>query len=158
MSFILGGLLIAVGLFGGGIEVREIKIPPVGQTVRGVSLVVGLAFVGLAVLLSLHLIEKWAVERPESGKDSAGAITKGGTFTFERPMQGDLRLDECYEWGTGCGEKAASAWCKNKGFARAVDYPGENVGDRGLKTRLVGNQVVCDVTYCTSFIRITCER
>lgn len=162
MSFILGGLLIAVGLFGGGIEVKEMKIPPVGQIVRGFSLVVGLVFIGLAVLLNLHLLDKWfAGHTSDSTKlsDSADNSAKRGTFAFDHPMQGDLRLDICYEWGSECGEKTATAWCKSKGFARAIEYPTEKIGIKGTKTtRIISNQAVCDVEYCDSFSRIVCER
>jgi hypothetical protein len=52
MSFILGGLLVAVGLLGGGIEVRELKVPSVGRASRLLSFVAGVAFIGLALFLN----------------------------------------------------------------------------------------------------------
>ncbi|CAB1081825.1 hypothetical protein D1AOALGA4SA_9468 [Olavius algarvensis Delta 1 endosymbiont] len=54
MSFILGGLLIAVALLGGGFEVRELKIPSVGRIGRLLSFIVGAAFIGLAVFFGLR--------------------------------------------------------------------------------------------------------
>ena len=52
MSFILGGLLVAIAALGGGFEVRELKIPSVGQTSRVICFVVGVIFVGLAIFLT----------------------------------------------------------------------------------------------------------
>ncbi|MCB1486377.1 MAG: hypothetical protein KDJ88_02845, partial [Bauldia sp.] len=39
------------------------------------------------------------------------------TKTFNNPMQGGNRLDWCYNWGTGCGSQAATAWCKANGYS-----------------------------------------
>jgi hypothetical protein len=60
------------------------------------------------------------------------------SLTFQEPMLGDLRLDACLEWGMNCGEPAATAWCKTKGMTRVAEYLGENVGERGIGTRLIG--------------------
>ena len=48
MAFILGGLLVAVALLGGGLEVRELKIPSVGRIGRLLCFIVGAVFIGLA--------------------------------------------------------------------------------------------------------------
>jgi len=152
LSFILGGSLVAIGLLGGGIEVRELKIPAVGQMPRIFSFVAGLAFVGLAVFLSPR-----PAKEPEEAAHAAAATTIERE-TFEQPMFGDLRLDACYEWAARCGEEPATAWCQTKGYRRAVDYPTENVGDRGIATRLIGTQAECREQFCASFAHITCER
>jgi hypothetical protein len=47
MSFIFGALLLAVGILGGGFEVKELKVANVTTTVRIVAAIVGVAFVGL---------------------------------------------------------------------------------------------------------------
>jgi hypothetical protein len=151
LSFILGGSLVAIGLLGGGIEVRELKIPAVGWMPRLFSFVAGLAFVGLAVFLGPH-----PPLEPAEGAHAAVAMIE--RETFPHPMFGDLRLDACYEWGTRCGEEAATAWCQKKGYKHAVDYPIENVGDRGIATKLIGTQVECKEQFCASFAHITCER
>jgi len=149
LSFILGGLLVGVGILGGGIEIRELKIPQVGKLPRVCSLIAGFAFIGLAVLLSTKQFE-------ETEHDHKKVATMEQQ-TFSEPTYGDLRLDACYEWAMRCGEEAASAWCKTKGFKRAVDYPTENVGNRGISTRLIGTQAVCKEPFCASFSHITCE-
>jgi len=58
MAFILGGLLVAVALLGGGLEVRELKIPSVGRIGRLLCFIVGAVFIGLAVFLDFHEKEK----------------------------------------------------------------------------------------------------
>ncbi len=58
MSFILGALLVAVALLGGGIEVRELKIPSVGRSSRLLSFIGGIVFIGLAIFLQPRQNEK----------------------------------------------------------------------------------------------------
>jgi hypothetical protein len=147
ISFILGGLLVTVGLIGGGIEIRELKIPPVGRPARVLAFLGGLGFIVLAFSLGR-----------QPGDKSAGApIETQQTQTFSEPMYGEARLDACYEWGKRCGEEVATEWCKLKGFKRAVEYPTENVGGRGIHTKLIGTQAECTESFCASFSHITCE-
>jgi hypothetical protein len=49
LSFILGGLLVIVGVIGGGFEIKEFKIPPVRWPTRLFAIVVGLFFVSLGL-------------------------------------------------------------------------------------------------------------
>ena len=51
LSFIAGGLFMAVAIIGGGIEIRELKIPSVGRLNRLLSFVAGFVLIGLAVFL-----------------------------------------------------------------------------------------------------------
>jgi hypothetical protein len=57
ISFALGAILIATAVIGGGFEIREIRMPPVGAGVRVVSLLVGCVFVVLGLSL-------WGADRP----------------------------------------------------------------------------------------------
>lgn len=54
MSFILGGFLLAVAILGGGIEVRDLKVPSVRRISRLFCAIVGAGFVVLAVYLTPH--------------------------------------------------------------------------------------------------------
>ena len=47
LAFIFGCLLILVGVLGGGFEIKELKIPKVGNGVRLVAVVCGLVFIVL---------------------------------------------------------------------------------------------------------------
>jgi hypothetical protein len=150
MAFILGGLLIGAGLFGGGIEIKEIKLPRITGAARVAAAVAGVAFVALAVTLNLKAPTKDNAAGPEE--------TTRATKTFQAPMYDGMRLDACFEWANRCGEEPATAWCRTQGFSRAIDYPTENVGERGVATRLIGTQQVCNQKICASFVYITCEK
>jgi hypothetical protein len=150
MSFILGGILVASALFGGGIEIKELKLPQIGTIGRIMTAIFGVGFIALAINLNSKVVN---VE-PKSA-DSNPTKT---TVTFPKPMQGDLRLDVCQSWSKDCGEAAATAWCKTKGFSRAAEFLQENVGKEGIATRLIGENKVCTEKFCTSFAYITCEK
>lgn len=49
MSFIFGAILLVVGLWGGGIEIKELKIPRVGGMARSLSLLIGIIFIFLGL-------------------------------------------------------------------------------------------------------------
>jgi len=150
MSFILGGILVAAGLFGGGLEIKELKLPQIGTVPRLLAAIVGAIFIGLAVFLEPKLSTSGSTaSAPDAGKT---------TMTFQGPMHGDMRLDSCLEWAKNCGEPAATAWCKTKGMSRALEYPQENVGEQGLGTRLLGTNQVCKEKFCSSFVYIVCEK
>ncbi|MCE2948707.1 MAG: hypothetical protein ACK515_24540 [bacterium] len=162
MSFILGGILLGAGLFGGGLEIKELKLPQIGPVARAMSALVGIAFVALAVFLN---------PKPEPVPAPAPAPQPAATppavpapharrevVSFADPMQGDLRLDACLKWGELCGEPAASAWCRARGLSKALEFPIVNVGERGIATRLIGTDQVCRQVFCASFSVITCEK
>jgi len=148
MSFILGGILLAAALFGGRLEVKELKLPQIGIFARFLCAVAGLGFVGLAIYVHGTL--------SPSNSSVASSDAKKTSMTFQAPMLGDLRLDACLEWGTNCGEPAATAWCKTKGMTRATVFPSETVGEIG--TRLIGTKQECREKFCVSFAYIVCEK
>lgn len=150
MSFILGGILVAAALFGGGLEIKELKLPRIGTIARVLAATVGIGFIALAIYLN----PKGPVA-PIKPVDSSPTKT---ALTFQAPLHGDLRLDACLQWAQNCGEPAATAWCKTKGFSRATDYPQENVGIARAATRLIGTNQVCKEKFCASFVYITCEK
>jgi hypothetical protein len=150
MSFILGGILVAAALFGGGLEIKELKLPQIGTIARVLAALAGIGFIALAIYLNPK----------KSGSDTkpTDPTPTKTTLTFQAPMQGELRLDACQQWAQNCGEPAASAWCRTKGFTRATDFPQENVGNAGVTTRLIGTNQVCKEKFCASFVYITCEK
>ena len=154
MSFILGGILLGAGLFGGGLEIKELKLPHIGTAARVLSSVVGVAFVVLAIFLNPN----GGSPSPSLPQPTPLQEAKKTPMSFQAPMHGDLRLDACLEWAQKCGEPAATAWCKTKGMSRALEFPQENVGERGINTRLIGTNQVCKEKFCASFVFIVCEQ
>jgi hypothetical protein len=143
MAFVLGGLLICAGVFGGGLEVKELKLPQIGGAARFISGVAGISFVVLALAINLQWVP--------NGSDPVSR-------TFPAPMYDGVRLDACFTWAERCGEEAATAWCKDQGYIRAIEFPIENVGERGASTKLIGTQQICRESFCASFAQITCTR
>ncbi len=76
--------------------------------------------------------------------------------TFVNPKLGASRLDYCLEWGASCGEPAATAWCKTKGYQKSVDAEEDHDIGATTPTRLLGSGAVCDQSYCDGFTFITC--
>jgi hypothetical protein len=95
-------------------------------------------------------------------------ITCYGKISYERvfanPKWNNLRLDECYTWDTGCGKRAADAFCRldpeaqrhgyTKSFYYVVD-PGPSSSD----TISIGTGEVCGVNdyECYGFQMIICQ-
>lgn len=86
----------------------------------------------------------------------SSGFAEAETKTFDSPKLGDNRLDWCEKWGAGCGEEAATAWCKTVGFDKAVG--GKQAPDIGASTptKLIATGEVCDQSYCDGFLFITC--
>jgi hypothetical protein len=86
--------------------------------------------------------------------ESAGG---GGQASFSKPKYKGKRLDWCVNWSVGCGQDAATAWCKTQGYANAIAF--KMAPDIGLTkpTRLIGTGAVCDQAFCDGFKFITCS-
>lgn len=84
---------------------------------------------------------------------------------FENPrvivrIAGERRrrhLDWCYGLGYGCGEQAADAYCRLRGFDHAKDYRMRPKVPYGTAT--IGTGQFCQPPFmtCDSFSHITCE-
>ncbi len=83
-------------------------------------------------------------------------LAEAETKTFENPMIGANRLDWCVDWGKGCGQEAATAWCKSNAYDHSV--AGKQAPDIGASspTKLIATGEVCDQSYCDGFTSITC--
>jgi hypothetical protein len=86
----------------------------------------------------------------------SSGLAEAETKTFADPKIGPNRLDWCVNWGTGCGEAAATAWCKSIEYDRAVDsVQAVDIG-AATPTKLIATGEVCDQAYCDGFASITC--
>lgn len=56
MAFIFGGLLIGAGVFGDSLQVKDLKLPKLAGWARIASVIIGIAFIALAVSLNLKLL------------------------------------------------------------------------------------------------------
>lgn len=78
--------------------------------------------------------------------------------TFRFPVHQVYRLNYCLADEQGCGEPAANAWCKARGFARASRWTQEeNIGAL-YPTVFIGSGAICDKFLCDGFEEITCTQ
>ena len=103
LAFLLGGLLVLIGLLGGGLEIRELKIPPVSNTSRLLAFIVGIAFTFMAFIFHINAgpsgnaansnsdtgVQMERTENPDPGPsgnaDNADDDTGGETESGENP-------------------------------------------------------------------------
>lgn len=74
---------------------------------------------------------------------------------FVFPRYNHHRVDWCYEDGKGCGQRAATSFCRRMGYERASLY---KIQTHVSQTRAIGNHQVCVGNDCNAFSRITCYR
>ena len=86
----------------------------------------------------------------------SSGLAEAETKTFVDPKIGPNRLDWCVNWGTGCGEAAATAWCKSIEYDHAVDSTQAVDIGAATPTKLIATGEVCDQAYCDGFASITC--
>lgn len=64
-------------------------------------------------------------EAPAADADvpaAAPVVAKTADEMFKNPMHEGVRLNWCFDGQSGCGEKAAEAWCAQQGFSTAKDF------------------------------------
>ena len=86
-----------------------------------------------------------------------GFIVSSGEMTYPNPgFANGKRLDWCYRDAQDCGQPAADAWCKTKGYNRAVHFI--KAVDIGVSspTQVISTGTVCNQSYCDGFSSITC--
>jgi len=89
---------------------------------------------------------------PETEPDAGDARQ-----TFKFPLLQGYRLSACLYQQEGCGEPAASEWCKARGFAggAAAFEIDENIGSL-FPTLALGDLQLCANFVCDGFKEITC--
>lgn len=53
---------------------------------------------------------------------AAPVVAETASEMFKNPVQDGVRLNWCFSGETGCGKKAAEAWCAQQGFSGAKDF------------------------------------
>jgi len=103
---------------------------------------------------SANSIPKLSPKLTQPGAQTAAIPALPKTFDF--PVQDLFRLNHCLYWQKDCGEPAATAWCQEKGFSKALEWSvDKNIGAI-FPTVILGNQEVCARFICDGFKKITC--
>ncbi len=53
---------------------------------------------------------------------TAPAVAASASETIKNPLVAEVRLNWCFDGNSGCGKKAAEAWCAQRGFGTAKDF------------------------------------
>jgi hypothetical protein len=87
------------------------------------------------------------------------APSRAEVEVLHEPKVRGMRLDWCLYWARGCGEPAASAYCRTLGFNGALRYSiDQNLGRKGVVTVVLGDGRLCGAATCSGFRSVTCER
>jgi hypothetical protein len=85
---------------------------------------------------------------------AAPVVAETASEMFKNPMHEGVRLNWCFSGQSGCGKKAAEAWCAQQGFSTAKDF--KYVG--GVKPTIqIGNGETAKKG-AKGFSRVTCVR
>jgi len=78
--------------------------------------------------------------------------------TFAPPTHNNYRVDVCATWAQGCGEPAATQFCKLKGFDKAQSWSiAKDIG-AATPTLVIGDNKVCGQATCDGFASVTCTK
>lgn len=134
-SLILSVVLILISVFP-RISIKQAIIEPMSRTGKIVVFVFGI----LLLVIAFY---------PIGPKE----------HRFINPMYNGERLDACNTWGTDCGWMAANKWCREEqGFELATDYLVDpKIGERHIRTRMIGDNSICEHDYCSTFHYIVCR-
>jgi hypothetical protein len=72
---------------------------------------------------------------------------------IDRPTVDGVPIDWCARWGRECGWAGADAFCRERGYARAIEYEAFNPG----RTFLPNGNEFCTGASCTGFASVTCR-
>jgi hypothetical protein len=83
---------------------------------------------------------------------------QGQEQTFKKPVYSGFRLDWCFAGQSGCGKKAANAYCDSQGYDIATNFQLAPKIGPFKPTRQIGSGAVCNRPLCDAFKFITCSK
>lgn len=72
---------------------------------------------------------------------------------IDHPVVDGVPIDWCRGWGQGCGWQGAHAFCRDRGYERALRYEVFQPG----RTYLMSGDTFCTGPTCTAFESVTCK-
>lgn len=93
-----------------------------------------------------------ATETPSA--PAAPPVEESADETFRNPMLNGIRLNWCFDGDSGCGKKAAEAWCAQQEFSTAKDFKYVS----GIKPTIQIGTGTTAKKAAKAFSRVTCVR
>ncbi len=78
---------------------------------------------------------------------------QAGQERFNNPKVGKYALDYCRVWGKECGKPAADAYCRKRGYSKAIKF---GVQKDKPPTRVIHGGKVCNEPYCDRISWVAC--
>lgn len=111
----IGGVALLAGIFGGGIDVKEVKIPSIPPQIRILSSFVGIVLLVVSILLS----------NPNAGS----AFSFGGSPTPVEPREATVTRHEIENWSFGKTTYEVEQKCGDDVTNRPIPYISYERGD-----------------------------
>lgn len=142
IAFGTGIALVLYAIVNKHISIKGFDLPSLDPKVRVLVSVIGLIFIILGIVLRYDSIDH--------NKETE----------FNNPIYRDVRLDICLaQGGIGCGIESANKWCRHEqDYKFSTDFSVEQVGLKGIPTKLIGDDTMCREKFCTAFTSITCSK
>jgi len=87
---------------------------------------------------------------------AAGALAgpaAADEIRIDNPLVDGVPVDWCRSWGQGCGWTGAHAFCRDRGYERALQYEIFTSG----RTYITSSDNFCTGPTCTAFQSVTCK-
>lgn len=85
---------------------------------------------------------------------SASQPASAAEARYNNPKVKGQALDYCQRWGQDCGRPAADAYCRSKGYRRALRY---RVKQNAPPTRVINDGRICNAPGCDRIDWVACE-
>jgi hypothetical protein len=82
------------------------------------------------------------------------AATGRAAVLIDGPTVDGVPLDYCLTWATDCGQPAADAYCRGRGYGRAVSY---RAASDAPPTKTLGDRQECREPFCDALAQVVCE-
>lgn len=83
----------------------------------------------------------------------AASAASASEIRIDHPVVDGVPVDWCRAWGRGCGWPGAHAFCRDRGYERALSFEVFNPG----RTYLMNGDSFCTGATCTAFQSVTCK-
>jgi hypothetical protein len=98
LTFILGSILLLIGIFGGGFQVKELKIPQIGKFSRFLATSLGIFFIVLSLGLDEPRVQGTRATSPSPSQSSSSDVNifRNGAVSFDLINQTSRNIERFF--------------------------------------------------------------